>query len=241
MAWYRNWFDTPYYHLLYGERDEREAGLFIHNLLNVLRPDSASVFLDLACGKGRHALDLASYGFEVYGVDLSRNSIAEAGKHASEKLHFYEHDMRKPFRRAYFDYIFNLFTSFGYFDDREDNLQTLKAVRSDLKPGGIFVQDYFNADLVRACIVPFEEKERGGILFRISKEVLDNCVIKTIQFDHAGSSYSFQEKVALFSQAQFEQLYQQSGLQISHVYGDYHLQPFNPQTSPRLILISQAI
>ncbi|MFN3940966.1 MAG: YkgJ family cysteine cluster protein, partial [Chitinophagales bacterium] len=84
---------------------------------------AVSKILDLACGKGRHSIYLNQLGYDVTGADLSENSIKEASKFANEKLHFKVHDMRIPFEEKY-DAIFNLFTSFGYFENDADNLTT---------------------------------------------------------------------------------------------------------------------
>src|SRR5882762_9044446 len=73
--WYREWFDSPYYHKLYFERNEAEAAAFIHLLLTFLDPPPEARMLDVACGRGRHARILAAQGFDVTGIDLSGNSI----------------------------------------------------------------------------------------------------------------------------------------------------------------------
>lgn len=101
-SWYKNWFDSPYYHLLYQHRDEEEASQFIRTLINYLKPIHNSTMLDIACGKGRHSIALAEMGFDVTGIDLSWASIEEAKKSEHDKLHFYQHDMRLPFRINYY-------------------------------------------------------------------------------------------------------------------------------------------
>ena len=98
-AWYQTWFDTPYYHILYQDRDIAEATLFLQNLLAYLKLEYHQSILDVACGKGRHALYLASQGFQVTGIDLSPNSISFAQEEAKSKnleVEFYVHDMRTP-------------------------------------------------------------------------------------------------------------------------------------------------
>lgn len=239
MAWFKDWFNTSYYHLLYGERDEAEAGQFIRKLTGFLNPGKDAVFLDLACGKGRHSVDIAAMGYTVYGVDLSSESIREAAARSGERLHFAVHDMRDVYIRDRFDYVVNLFTSFGYFEERSDNLKTLKAVCADLKKGGVFVQDYFNAEKVVGNLLPLEFKEIGGIRFEIRKEKIDQCIIKTIKFTDRGCAYQFREKVSLFDLHDFKDMYSQCGLEILHVFGDYHLNAFDSGTSDRLILISR--
>jgi 2-polyprenyl-3-methyl-5-hydroxy-6-metoxy-1,4-benzoquinol methylase len=133
--WYSSWFDTPYYHILYKERNYREAQVFMDNLTHYLNLPEKATVLDLACGKGRHSIYLNQLGFTVLGADLSENSIAEANKNANETLHFKVHDMREPFEEK-FDAIFNLFTSFGYFENDDDNLTTLKAIKESLSDYG---------------------------------------------------------------------------------------------------------
>jgi 2-polyprenyl-3-methyl-5-hydroxy-6-metoxy-1,4-benzoquinol methylase len=111
--WFKNWFDTTYYHELYKNRDTSEASLFIDKLVKKLNPTTDSKMLDIGCGKGRHAIQLANLGFDVTGIDLSQASIEEALKQEKDNLHFYQHDMRDIFWINYFDYAFNFFTSFN--------------------------------------------------------------------------------------------------------------------------------
>ena len=78
--WFETWFDTRYYHTLYGHRDENEARQFIDALLSFLKPSEDARFLDVACGKGRHAKQINTSGFDLTGIDLSVNSIALANR-----------------------------------------------------------------------------------------------------------------------------------------------------------------
>ena len=73
--WFKDWFNTSYYHTLYKHRDESEAHRFIDHLCAYLKVKKGSKILDLACGKGRHALHLAKKGYQTTGVDLSEESI----------------------------------------------------------------------------------------------------------------------------------------------------------------------
>ena len=73
--WYASWFDTPYYHILYKDRGYDEAQAFMRALMAYLKPKDSAKILDLACGKGRHSVFLNSLGYNVTGVDLSKNSI----------------------------------------------------------------------------------------------------------------------------------------------------------------------
>ena len=111
--WFADWFDSPYYHILYQKHDEADARAALDQLLHALHLKEGSRVLDLACGKGRHARYLADRGFDVTGLDISNQSIAFARQFEHDRLHFYQHDMRLPFRINYYDAVVNFFTSFG--------------------------------------------------------------------------------------------------------------------------------
>lgn len=236
--WFENWFDSPYYHILYKYRDEQEAEAFINKLIAYLDIPAGAEVLDLACGRGRYALHLANQGLQVTGVDLSENSIAYAKALEHEHLSFYRHDMRKPFREASFDYVFNFFTSFGYFKTRAEDLQALRSTCSNLRPGGTFVLDFFNANYVQQRLTGREKKVVDGIHFDIHKYTADGRVIKQICFAHQGQTYCFEEQVKLLGKADFELLLTEAGFQLETVFGDYQLAPFHPADSPRLILVA---
>jgi len=237
--WFSSWFDTHYYHILYKNRDYSEAALFIDNITSLLQVKSNAMCWDLCCGKGRHSIYLNQKGFKVIGTDLSHCSILEANKSANETLEFYEHDMRKLFRTNYFDVVFNMFTSFGYFERKEDDMHVFDSVRKSLKPNGLFVFDYLNAQYVRNIMVENDTKIMEGITFNISKKIENNTVIKQIHFADNGQEFHFEERVKLFDKSYFEELAQACGLSIINTFGNYQLETFDVNTSPRLILVLQ--
>jgi SAM-dependent methyltransferase len=239
VEWFKDWFDSPYYHILYKHRDDAEASAFIDRLLEFFQPAPNARFLDVACGKGRHSIYLNSKGYQVTGIDISPKSIEEASQQANANLHFQVADMRKPFADAEYDYALNLFTSFGYFDDRNDNLLSLQNIYSALKPGGIFVLDFFNAEKVVKMLPIKETKVIDDIEFRISKYLDDNRIVKTIEFTDEGHTFGFTEKVEAAHKADFEQLFDKTDFIIKHIFGNYKLEEFNSAHSDRLIFIAQ--
>lgn len=235
-TWYASWFDTPYYHILYKDRDYDEAQLFIDNLIQYLNlPEDAKV-LDLACGRGRHSIYLNKLGHDVIGADLSANSIQYAKKYENENLEFVVHDMRKPFDIK-FDTILNLFTSFGYFPDEKDNLTTLKAIQESLTEYGLAVMDFMNADKVVKNLVPKEIKTVDGIEFHITRKFEDGFIFKNIKFEDKGESFDFTERVRALTLEDFEKLMDEAGIFLLDTFGNYKLQKFNKEESDRLIMI----
>lgn len=238
-TWFATWFDSSYYHLLYQHRDDTEAQFFMDNLVDYLAPDAGSRLLDLACGKGRHSIYLAQKGYEVVGVDLSPESIAHAQQFEQENLHFATHDMRQPLELPAFDYVFNLFTSFGYFPTEEEHVQTLQAMQQNLKgKDSRLVIDFFNAPQVIANLVLQEEKTLSGVTFQLRRYVENGYIVKDIQFEDQGQAYHFQERVRAFTLADFERLLPQANLQLVETFGSYDLQPYEAATSSRLIILA---
>ena len=234
--WFASWFDTPYYHILYKERNYREAQIFMDNLTHYLNlPEKAKV-LDLACGKGRHAIYLNQLGFEVIGADLSENSIAEANKNSNSSLQFQVHDMREKFDDQ-FDAIFNLFISFGYFENDADNLKTLIAIKESLTEHGFAVIDFMNVNQVIANLVPEETKTVEGIDFHIQRYVKDGHIYKEINFEDQGESYHFTEKVQALTLQDFQTMMEEAGIYLLDIFGDYKLKKFHKTESERLIMI----
>ena len=237
--WYQEWFDSPYYSILYQNRDTTEAQAFVGHLINKLNIVEGATILDVACGRGRHAIELAQRGFQVTGIDLSIESITFASQFENEQLSFFTHDMRRLFRINYFDFIFNFFTSFGYFEKREDHLVSLQSIRKGLKKEGLFVLDFLNAHKVRRELKPFEVKKIDGIEFIINRKIVREYVFKTIEIKDGNKNYQVTERVRLFDSGAFEALFSEAQLQIKAIYGDYQLGHFDPMKSPRLILFAQ--
>ncbi|MEG0762049.1 MAG: class I SAM-dependent methyltransferase, partial [Chryseobacterium sp.] len=171
MEWFESWFDTPYYHILYSNRDYTEAENFITQLTAELQLPKNSEIIDLACGKGRHSVFLNKLGYKVLGLDLSKKSIEHNQQFENENLQFKVHDMRDMVAHSKVDAVFNLFTSFGYFDSQDDDRKVFKSVSDVLKSDGFFVLDYLNENYVRKTIVSDAEIQRGGIDFTISKKI----------------------------------------------------------------------
>ncbi|HTO15151.1 MAG TPA: class I SAM-dependent methyltransferase [Edaphocola sp.] len=236
--WFESWFDSPYHNLLYKKRDDEEAEKLIGNLFKFIKPDPSSSILDIACGDGRHAVIMSKYVKEVIGIDLSERRIDSAKKLEQDNLEFYVQDMRSVFRTNYFDLEVNLFTSFGYFNHFRDNINAANAFATGLKKGGKLVIDYMNAAWVVKNLVHEEIIKEEGITFYIQRKKENDRIIKSIDFKNKEEkAYHFEEKVFAFSKEDFEKIFEQSGLKLIHTFGNYDLDEFNIETSPRLIMI----
>lgn len=234
--WFSSWFDTPYYHILYKDRGEEEAQNFMKNLVSFLELPKGSTILDLACGKGRHSVFLNELGYDVTGVDLSENSIAHAKQFENENLHFHTHCMCGPVDGK-FDAVFNLFTSLGYFENEKDNLESIRSIKAEIKPGGYGVIDFMNVKKVISNLVPAETKTVKGINFDITRRVKNGYILKDIRFQDAGADYMYTEKVKALTLEEFRRYFQDAGINLLHTFGNYELEEYQEETSDRLILV----
>lgn len=237
--WYREWFDTDYYHLLYNKRNDAEAEAFVTLLHRHLNLPAGAKVADIACGKGRHSRVLAALGCEVWGFDLSPNSIAYAEGLQTPHTHFRVQDIRDPYTENHFHAAFNLFTSFGYFESREDDIRCIRNIFQMLDPGGYFVQDYING-VMYIPDLPMEGTEiRGEVTFQFRKTFEDSHIKKCIHVSDHGQELDFAEKVKIYSAENLQEMHTSCGFKVSAVFGDYNLQTYNPASSPRIIIVSE--
>ncbi len=237
--WFVKWFDTPYYHMLYKHRDQTEAHGFIDRLFDQLQPEKDQKILDLACGRGRHAIYMNQKGYEVVGLDLAPENIEFAKQYENERLHFAVKDMREDLGTTEFDWVFNLFTSFGYFDQPDEDLKAMKAIHKGLRPKGKLVLDFMNVHRVARRLVPEEVKQVNDITFQIERSILDGHIVKDIRFHAENMNYHYEEKVKALTKSDFESLFSKVGLVTIAAFGSLDLQPFDEEKSDRLILVAE--
>ena len=235
--WFTSWFDTKFYHILYKHRDHKEARLFMANLVSYLQLKKGDKVLDLACGKGRHSVFLNSLGLDVIGADLSKNSIDYANQFKNDMLNFIQHDMREPMKNSY-DAIFNLFTSFGYFEDDSEDIKVLENIKNGLKNSdSVAVIDFLNVEYAVKNLVAKETVVREEATFNINRSLNNGYIIKEIEVVVDGESSTYFERIKYLDLPKMEFYLKKVGLKLKHTFGDYNLEEFNVSTSSRLILI----
>ena len=238
IDWFTSWFDTPYYHTLYKHRNDADAQFFMRNITSFLNLPKSSHIADIPCGKGRHSVYLNSLECKVTGGDLSNNSIKYAKQFENESLRFEVWDMRNPLEQKYHA-IFNLFTSFGYFEDDKEDITILKSFKNGLKENGVVVLDFLNVEKVKNNLVKEEIKTIDGIEFFIKREIKDGFILKHISFIADNQKHSYTEQVKFLTLDKMQTYFNEADLKIKHVFGDYSLSTFDKNTSDRLILIGE--
>jgi SAM-dependent methyltransferase len=238
MSWYREWFNDPDYLTLYQHRDESEAEQMLNLIQDKINLYPNSKILDLACGNGRHSIELAKRGFDVTGLDLSETllNIAKGNSKLNQlNINFIMGDMRRIEFENEFDLVVNLFTSFGYFKTDEENKSVILNIQKALKPNGHFFIDYLNKDLLIKTIEPESITQIDDTTLIQRRKIENNRVIKDIIIIKDGKETIYSEEVMLYSLNDFIVFLKYAGLTLTDTFGNYDGSPFNA-SSPRLII-----
>lgn len=244
QEWFSKWFESPWYSTLYAHRHAEEAAKAIQLMLNATNLEFGSKVLDLCCGNGRHSLALAERGFDVVGIDFSKNLLEIAQKkleHTSAKL--FRQDMRHSYPSAPYDCICNMFTSFGYFDVENDNRTVIYRISEALKKGGYFFFDYLNSEYIRSTFTPFSETVLPHATIIQKRTISDTFVSKKIEIytENQAKPQVFEEKVRLYTSKHLINMIESYSMNIVHQFGNYNGAPFINDSSPRCILVAQKI
>jgi SAM-dependent methyltransferase len=241
QPWYKEWFNSPFYHKLYSEKEGEESKTFIHKLISHLQPAHASRILETGCGRGRTTKVLASLGFDVTGIDSSPDNIERALQFSSEKLRFFLHDIRLPFWINYFDCALSLFTSFGYFKTWREHTDAVRTIGGSLKPGGYFIIDYPNVHFHEEYLVYNEIKQIGDTSYDIHRWDDESYFYKKISITDPSLSQPLiiTEKISKFSLGDFTEMLSYHSLQVQEVFGDYDFNKYDIRKTPRLIIVAR--
>jgi ubiquinone/menaquinone biosynthesis C-methylase UbiE len=237
--WYERSFGEDYL-LVYKHRTTQAATAEVRQMIAWLKLSEQDLILDLCCGMGRHTLALAQHRLKVVGFDLSKvllsHAVAAAQGYA---IPFVYGDMRSlPFVDHTYQVVLNLFTSFGYFTDDQDNFQVLREIARVLVPDGRFLVDFMNREKVSARLIPWNEREEQGVKIHEARRIEGDWVYKEIWVNDEKGERRYEERVKLYTYAQMEQMMAKAGLEIAEIYGNFQGEPYHAQ-SERMILVGR--
>jgi SAM-dependent methyltransferase len=167
--WYEGFFGDDWLTIARTVEDPERTTHQVDFVVDTLGLEPGARILDLACGHGRHALELARRGYRVTGLDLSEPSLALARENAAAvqlELGFVRGDMRDLPWESEFEAVLNMFTAFGYFEDEQDDQRVLEQVARVLRPGGSFLLDTLSLFVLARGFQPrdWQELEDGRLL-----------------------------------------------------------------------------
>jgi cyclopropane fatty-acyl-phospholipid synthase-like methyltransferase len=240
MEWFKHWFNSKEYLKVYKHRDEKEAEELVDLVIHNISLKENGYVLDLAAGFGRHAILFAKRGFNVTAVDLSESLLSIAKENATSEgidINFVHSDIRQFNPAFQYDLIVNLFTSIGYFEKDEENYYILKKVYDLLSEKGFFVLDYFNKNfVVKNLVAETVEQIDDGIITQ-NRFIDGERIVKEIIIDRKGKINKFYESIRMFSSEELLNMLQKLGFYKIKIFGDFSGNPFELETSPRIIII----
>jgi SAM-dependent methyltransferase len=234
--WYVESFKEDYLKI-YAHRTDEAAASEVNQIMRMIQMDPGASVLDLCCGNGRHSRQLSCRGMRVTGIDLSTVLLDKAeSKNDKGHIRYFQSDVRYiPFYEE-FDVVLNLFTSFGYFEETEENLKVFQAMSRALKQKGRFLIDFLNPQYVRQNLVPYSEREAEGLTIRERRQIDGHKVHKQIEIEDGGKPRVYEEQVRLFEFPEMQTLLNDAGLRVGAVYGDFNMSPYDAHSSERMII-----
>lgn len=219
-----------------------EAENMVENIIPLLKIKSGVKILDLCCGMGRHSIEFARQGFQVTGVDLTLSYLKIAKEYAKEKevnIEFIQEDMRTFCRANTFDVIVNLFSSFGYFEDKNDDCQVIKNVYTSLKPNGLFLIDIFSKEILARIFKERNWYEVDGNITLEERKITKNWswIEERRIFIKNGEKREFTMSLRIYSAIELMTLLEDCGFNRIDVFGDLKGAPYD-HTAKRLIMVA---
>ncbi len=228
---------------LFSERIRQMASVQTDHILKLLDLEPGAKILDLCCGPGRHALELAQRGYVVTGVDRNEMYLQQAKDQAVEKgmkVELVKEDMRHFVRPEAFDGAMNIFTSFGYFDNAEDEIAVLKNLHSSLKPNGRLVMEMVGKEIVARIYQPRDWGEKDGAFIITEHEPIDNWTYMKNRriLIEGGKREEFEFTIRLYSAYELISILKTAGFKEINIYGDLEGAPYDHEAK-RLVALAR--
>lgn len=239
--WWETFFGPDYL----KQYEDREAATKaeVDGLEKILYLRKGERILDLACGAGRHAIELARRGYRVTGYDLSEALLKQAranARRARVRVTWVLGDMRRLAYKGEFGAVINMFTSFGYFDTSEDDRKVLRAVARALAPRGKLLMELLNREAMA-----YELPMQG---WRVQPD--GSLVLQEDTFDPLRGRYETRQivvdregtrehvaSVRAYTLAELKEMFEDAGLYVHRVLGGLDLSPYRAR-SRRIVLFA---
>jgi SAM-dependent methyltransferase len=243
--WFVDWFNHHFYATVYRHRTQQDADRAVGLFLRAVQPQQGERVLDVCCGAGRHLRALLDAGLQVAGLDLSAMLLAMAQETVGDAAKLYQSDMREQYPQAFdggrYDCVTNFFTSFGYFQNHDDNCAVMRRVAESLQQGGWFFFDFLNAHAIADTLIPEDTRIVEDMTVVQRRWIADGFVKKEITvIDRYNARHEFTEQVRLYTMTDIQAMLDDVGLQTVTMFGDYDGSP-HTERSPRLIVTARLL
>jgi SAM-dependent methyltransferase len=247
MAWYKEMFanEDPLRIEKYGESEK--SRMQVDFVIEKLGIQPGARVLDLCCGQGRHLLDLMKRGYDMVGVDLSEYMLGKCRESADEqglKPNLIHADMRELSFDSEFDAAINMFTSFGYLEDEDEDQKVLDGISRALKPGGLFFIDLMNRDWLMRNYKEhmWDENERGDIIIQDSwfDAIKGRTNVRELTILSDGSRIENNHSLRIYTYREMEAKLNRAGLSILSAWGQYDGEGYG-YLSRRMMIVARKV
>lgn len=213
----------------------------VAELVELLEIEPPARILDIPCGVGRHAIPLAEQGYDVTGVDRTEDYLDTARDRlgtADGEIEFRCDDMRNFSEPGSFDVALNLYTSFGYFAEREDDIRTAQNFYDSLREGGRLAMSLTSKEILAGKFEPHSWHEEDGQYHLEEREITDGwswLENRWIIVDN-GQTAEFDVSHRLYSGYELSQLLNRVGFDDVSLYGSFEGAAFD-NDAERLLVI----
>jgi SAM-dependent methyltransferase len=230
--------------VMFDDRRFGEARAEVELALALLELDPPAAILDLACGPGRHVLELARRGYRVTGVDATLPLLETAASLARREgldVELVHDDMRHFRRPAGFDAVLSMATSFGYFEDPDDDLEVLENVHASLRGGGALLMELMGKEVVARTLKGRAWQEEHGMFLLTEQRVRDawTWADNRLVLIDGNVRQEFVLSHRLYSAAELVALLESAGFTSTEVFGDLTGAPYD-EASTRLVALAAA-
>ena len=233
--------------ILTPERTMREVD-FVESVFD-LKNNPEVKMLDIPCGHGRHAIELARRGYKVTGQDLNGYFLEVARKKAKEDkvdINFIQGDMREINFENEFDYAINLFTAFGYLESKSEDQKHLDAVYKTLKLDGKLILEVRNRDwALRNYEVESSHVDKNGVIYIEEREFeietsRNHSRVYVLYPDGTRKDFGGWTSLRFYTATELIEMFETAGFEVLKIYGDYDQSELT-MDSKRCILLGQKI
>lgn len=237
----RFWKET--FSFLFPEERFHQAAEEIDRVLKLTEIHSGRV-LDLCCGPGRCALALKRRGFEVTGVDRTAFLLGKArerGLAENLDIEWVQEDMRRFNRPNHYDLLINMFTSFGYFENKDEDRRVLRNMYESLKPGGVCLIDTMSKEILAKIYQPHIARELpGGSLLVERPEILEDWTRVKCRwvFVHEDRVVRLKLEHTIYSGQELKERLEAAGFSRLLLYGDLDGRAYGPDAE-RLVVVAR--
>ena len=238
-------FWTAHTDTMFSEDRREQAHEEIGTIIAMLGVEPGSHVLDLCCGVGRHSLEFARKGFKVTGVDRTKTYLDIARQRAADdnlELELLEGDMRAFVRSDTFDAAINLFTSFGFFEDPEEDRQVVMNVYQSLKSGGAFLMDMGGKEIIARIFQErdWREEKNGTLLLQERKITNDWSWLENrwIRISKTGERQEYMVSHRIYSAIEIKNLFEDCGFRDVQIFGNFEGAPYD-QEARRLVVLGK--